>query len=119
MIVIPAPRWRGPARVATSALDASTGSFDARQRGTGAGIVVGAGWLSSPAIDTNNRPRDGAGPSPARMMHGVQRLQTFARDVCVDGGGRNVGMAEQHLHGAQVGAVIEQVRRERVPQGVR
>ena len=55
----------------------------------------------------------------ARMVLRVQPLQALARDVRVDRGGRDVGVAEQQLHDAQVGAVIEQVRRERVAQHVR
>ncbi len=37
----------------------------------------------------------------------------------VDRRRRDVGVSEQQLHDAQVGAVIEQMRRERVPQHVR
>ena len=49
----------------------------------------------------------------------VQLLQPLARDVRVDLRGRDVGMAEQQLHDAQIGAVVEEVRRERVAQHVR
>ena len=57
--------------------------------------------------------------SAARVMLGVQPLQPLARDVGVDRRRRDVGMAEQHLHRAQVGAVVQQVRREGVAQRVR
>jgi hypothetical protein len=43
------------------------------------------------------------------MVPRVQLLQPLARDVGVDRRRRDVGVAEQHLHGAQVGAVVEQV----------
>ena len=53
------------------------------------------------------------------MVPRVQRLQALPRDVRVDRRRRDVGVAEQQLHDAQVRAVIEQMRRERVPQHVR
>src|SRR5689334_213880 len=53
------------------------------------------------------------------MMHGVELLQPLARDVRVDRRRRDVGVAEQQLHDAQIRAVIEQMRRERVAQHVR
>ena len=56
---------------------------------------------------------------PARMMLRVQPLQPLARHVRVDRRRRDVGVAEQQLHDAQVGAMIQQMRRERVPQHVR
>jgi hypothetical protein len=49
----------------------------------------------------------------------MQLLQPLARDVGVDLRGRDVGVAEQQLHHAQVGAVVEQVRGEGVAQHVR
>jgi hypothetical protein len=49
----------------------------------------------------------------------VQALQTLLVDMGVDLGGRDVGMAEHRLHGAQVGAVLQQVGGEAVPQDVR
>ena len=48
----------------------------------------------------------------------MQRLEPLPGDVGVDLGGGDVGMAQQHLHGAQVGAVVEQVGGEGVAQGV-
>ena len=44
----------------------------------------------------------------------VQLLQALARHVSVDRGGRDVGMPEQELHDAQVGAVVLEVRGEGV-----
>ena len=52
------------------------------------------------------------------MMLRVQLLQPLAGDVRVDLRRRDVRMAEQQLHHAQVRAVIEQMRREGMAQGV-
>ena len=49
-------------------------------------------------------------------MAGVQLLQPLARDVGIDRRGRDVGVTEQKLDDAQIGAVIEKVRRESVAQ---
>ena len=46
-------------------------------------------------------------------------LQPFAGDVGVDLGGRNIGVAKQQLHDAQVGTVVEQMGGEGVAQHVR
>ena len=48
----------------------------------------------------------------------VQRLQSCLRDMRVNLRGGKVGVAEEHLDHAQVGAVVEQVRGEGVAQGV-
>jgi hypothetical protein len=53
------------------------------------------------------------------MVRRVQRPQPLARHVGVDRGGGDVGMAQQQLHRAQVGAVVEQVGGEGVAQRVR
>src|SRR6516164_2452385 len=53
------------------------------------------------------------------MMRGVQLLEPLARHVCVDLRGGKIAVAKQHLHDAQVRAVIQQVRGEGVPQSVR
>ena len=49
----------------------------------------------------------------------MQRLQPLTCNVGVDLRRGDIGMAEQHLHHAQIGPVIQQVRGERMPQGVR
>ena len=49
----------------------------------------------------------------------VQRFQALTRHMRVDRGGGNVSVAEQQLHGSQVSAVVQQVGRKSVPQGVR
>ncbi len=57
--------------------------------------------------------------SAARVVFGVQILQTGARDMGVDLRCGQVAVPEQHLHHAQICAVVEQMRGERVTQGVR
>src|SRR2546423_14152333 len=49
----------------------------------------------------------------------VHPLQASARDVRVDLRRGDVGVAEHHLHGAQIGAMFEQMRGKRMPQHVR
>ena len=53
------------------------------------------------------------------MMIGMELLQPLARHVGVDLRRRDVGVAEQQLHHAQVGAVVDQVGGEGVAQYVR
>ena len=53
------------------------------------------------------------------MMLRMQLLQPFPRHMGIDLRGRDIRMAQQHLHHAQVGAVVEQVRGEGVAQRVR
>ena len=57
--------------------------------------------------------------SPARMMFAVQPLQPLAGDVSIYLGGRKITMSKQQLHNPEVSAVIEQVRREGMPEHVR
>ena len=57
--------------------------------------------------------------SPARMVLRMQQPQPLARDVGVDGGGADVGMAQQQLHRPQIGAVVQQMGGKSVAQGVR
>src|SRR5690606_35509865 len=54
----------------------------------------------------------------AGMVRRVQVAKVPRRDVSVDLGGGDVGMPEHRLQAAQIGAVLEQVRSERVPQRV-
>lgn len=49
----------------------------------------------------------------------MQRLQARTRDVRIDLRGRQIAVTKQHLHGAQIGAMIEQMRCKRMPQGMR
>ena len=52
--------------------------------------------------------------SGARMVFGVQSLEAFAGNMSIDLRGRDVGVAQQHLHHAQVGSVIKQMGGERM-----
>jgi hypothetical protein len=55
----------------------------------------------------------------SRMMHRMQCLQAFTRHMGVYLRRRNIRMSKQHLHYAQIGTMVEQVRGECVTQGVR
>ena len=52
------------------------------------------------------------------MMTLVQRLQAFSRHMGINLCGRQAAMAEQHLHHSQISAVVDQMRRKRMTQGV-
>ena len=56
--------------------------------------------------------------SATRVVPLVQLPQPLTRDVGVDRRRRDVRVAQQHLHRAQVGAVVQQVRRKGVSQRV-
>ena len=64
------------------------------------------------------RGRGGAALGP-RVEAAVDGAQVTARQVGVDLGGADVGVAEHRLHGAEVGAALDEVGRERVAQLVR
>ena len=53
------------------------------------------------------------------MMACMQLLQTLARDVRINRRRRDVRMSEQQLHDAEIGAMVQQVRCERMPKHVR
>ena len=68
--------------------------------------------------------RSGARHGSARLSRPrvelpVHRAQRARRQMRVDLRRRDVGVAEHRLHGAQVGAALEQMARERVAQHVR
>ena len=48
------------------------------------------------------------------MMHTMQLFQPLPRHMRINLRGRNIRMTEQHLHYAQICAVIEQMRGEGV-----
>ena len=52
-------------------------------------------------------------------MLSVDRLQSRLRDMGVYLGRRQTAMSQQHLHGAQIGTVIQQMRGEGMPQRMR
>src|SRR5258708_1605979 len=60
-----------------------------------------------------------ARPGRARMKRAVHLAQVALGEMCVNLGGRDVAVAEHLLHGAQVGAALEQMRGEAMPQSVR
>ncbi len=64
-------------------------------------------------------PARQAARSAAWMVLRMQPPQPLTRHMGVDGGGGNVGMAQQQLHGAQISAVVQQVGGKRMAQGVR
>ena len=57
--------------------------------------------------------------SRARVKAVVDIPQTRLEHVRVDLRRREIGVPEHHLDGAQIGAALEQMRRERMPQDVR
>jgi hypothetical protein len=60
-----------------------------------------------------------AGSSCSRMGIAIGGGEPLPTDMGVALRGRHIGMTEQLLHGAQVGAPIEQMRREGVPKRMR
>ncbi len=57
--------------------------------------------------------------SGPRVVAAVDRAQPLRRDVGVDLRGGDVGVAQERLDHAQIGASAQEVRGERVPQRVR
>jgi hypothetical protein len=49
----------------------------------------------------------------------VQRLQSLARDVRINLGGRDVGVSQQELDDTQIRPAVQEVRRKGVPQRMR
>ena len=49
----------------------------------------------------------------------VQLLQTFSRHMSINLGSGDIGVPEQHLHHAQISAVIEQVCSEGMTKSMR
>ena len=58
-------------------------------------------------------------PRPTRVMHAMHGLEAAEGKVRVDLGGGDVGVAEHHLHAAEIGAVLDHVRSAAVAQTVR
>src|SRR3990167_9029949 len=65
------------------------------------------------------RNKPGPPASAARVVSLMQLAQALARHMGINGGGRDIGMAQQQLHHAQIGAMVEQMRGKGVAQGVR
>src|SRR4051812_44154675 len=49
-----------------------------------------------------------------RMQVAHQAFQTLLDHMCIDLRRRDIGMAEQRLHDAQIGAVVQKMTRERM-----
>src|SRR3569833_4248841 len=62
---------------------------------------------------------DPSGPLAPRMMLTVHLFQTLASHVCVDLCSRQITVTQEHLHYAEVRAVIEKMRGKGVSQRVR
>jgi len=52
------------------------------------------------------------------VVLGVQAFEPLARHMGVNGGGGNIGVAQQHLDRAQIGTVVEQMGGKGMAQGV-
>src|SRR5580704_13070997 len=80
--------------------------------------------LGAPAELNYSTPRRRGGsrdssPLTARVVLRMQFLQTLAGDVSVDLSRRQVAVPEKHLHHAQIRAVVQQMGRKGMPQGMR
>src|SRR6202011_2639457 len=66
-------------------------------------------------------PRDcrAVNKSPSRVMLAVQLFQALTSHVGIDLCRGQITVTQEHLHDAQVSAVIEQMRGKRVPQSMR
>src|SRR6187455_1664500 len=79
------------------------------------------------AAPANTRPITGGRRSVALSRRAsragvaciVDRTHPMLEHVGIDLRGREVGMTEHHLDGAEIGAAFEQVRGERMPQRMR
>src|SRR3546814_2400195 len=80
--------------------------------------MVARSPLPQPGSGARVQPRLAAA-SGARMVLRMQLLEVLARNQGVDLGGRQRAVPQKHLQRAQVGAVVEQVGGEAVPQAVR
>jgi len=52
------------------------------------------------------------------VVHGVQVFQAFPGDMRINLGGRQIAVPQQHLHHAQIRAVIQQMRGKGVSQSM-
>src|ERR1700693_774559 len=57
--------------------------------------------------------------SAAGVVHFVEFFEAFAGDVGINLGGGNVGMPQHRLDGPEICAPLQEVRRERMAEGMR
>src|ERR1700690_819201 len=82
-------------------------------------LIVSTSVNRGGSLDSSRALRSRFLPSAARMVLGVQVLQAFARHVRIYLRRGQIAMAEEHLHHAQIRAVIQQMRRKGVAQSMR
>ncbi len=105
----------------------ATGEAPKEQAGIPARIVRGVEGVTTKntgntCASSNEAPRDASAVecrlttdrSSPRVKLVVHHAKTRLEHVRVDFCGRHVGVAEHHLDGAQVGAALEKMRRERM-----
>src|SRR5258708_32569419 len=78
-------------------------------------IVARVPLRSFKSVRTFRRAR----ASRARMKRAMHLAQVALREMSVNLGGRDIAVTEHLLHGAQVRAAFEQMRREAMPQRMR
>src|SRR5271156_3383158 len=78
-------------------------------------MVAMVPFRSPKSVGTFRRARAGG----ARMKRAMHLAQVALREMGVNLRGRDVAVTEHLLHGAQIGAALEQMRGEAMPQRVR
>ena len=118
--VAPAARARTSARatVTPGAQLTTRESMSAATPGSTCGYAWPAFAISARSLEAARAPDAGHARRP-RVELPVHVVDDARRQVRVDLGGRDVHVAEHRLHRPQIGAALEQVRREGVAQGVR
>jgi hypothetical protein len=71
-------------------------------------------WTQVARSPTGHAPTISHPGSAAWMVLGVQLFQSCARDLSINLRCREISMAKQHLHHAQIRAVVQQMRSERM-----
>ena len=81
------------------------------------GLSVSISGIFSPLVLRRNL-RAGGAPAGVRVRAEIGLAAPPVADVGVELGRRQVGMAQEFLHRAEVGAALQQVRGEGVPEQV-
>jgi hypothetical protein len=89
--------------------------FGVRERGEYVSPLLYLGGLERSVLLPTRSSGAGAVGSGARVGHGVALLEPLGRDVGIDLGRAEAGVAQHLLHGPQIRAPVEQVRRGGVP----